>query len=170
MESLTMEKGKLNLKNSPMNSPGDFKFHFSHYTGALSVAEMQKLGWCILDGTTAKSQLVDSGYFTLTDLAITGILDNLILQDFSGRAKSLFVRSGNTSGIITEDSLQGFKIAESGETGSTPGLSPIVGNSGSWFAMTDKFPVNDGFNGDPRLSDETKPASITAIPMMYCLK
>lgn len=171
MKFLTIENGQIKLKNESAsiaisaNVAGDFKFHFTHYTGSLSIAEMQQLGWCVLDGTTAESQLVTSGYFTLADLAITGILDNLIAQDFSGRVKSLFVRSGATSGNITEDTLQDFGIS----TNSTDNSGGLDSGPGAYGVGPVEASKTDNGNGAPRLDDETKPASITAIPLMYCL-
>lgn len=169
---LTIENGEIKLKNESAsiaisaNVAGDFKFHFTHYTGSLSIAEMRQLGWAVLDGTTAESQLVTSGYFTLADLAITGNLDNLIAQDFSGRVKSLFVRSGATSGTVSEDSFQDFRIL----TISTDNSGGLDSGPGSYGVGQVEGYKSDNGNGAPRLSNETKPANITAIPMMYCLK
>jgi hypothetical protein len=155
-------------------SPGDFKFHFTHYTGALSIIEMQQLGWAILNGTTAESQLVTPGYFQLGDLAITGNLDNLITHNFSGRVKSLFVRSGLNSGEIKEDtfqrhyhkqSLQDVGLVNTGEGGDSVG-----GGNFKYSNLEILEPTTDGISGEPRTGLETMPAHTTAIPLMYCLK
>jgi hypothetical protein len=174
MKFLTLINGKEEMRDIPTPgainvSPGDFKYHFTHYTGAKTITEMQQLGWCVLDGTLAVSQLVTPGYFTISELAITGLLDNLLAQDFSGRVKSLFVRSGN-SGTITEDTFQGFKIRfdQVGNPATQIGItnySPI----GDGLVIAYSIPQNDGMNGTPRTGIETKPASIEAVPMMYCL-
>jgi hypothetical protein len=73
MKFLTLVDGKEELKEVPKNLiTGQTASLFLNFSGSKTIEEMQQNGWALLDGTTIESQLVASGFFTLSQLAISG--------------------------------------------------------------------------------------------------
>ena len=67
------ENGNQEMKNVQNGLiTGQIASLFMHYPGSKTLDQMQKSGWARMDGTTIESQLVASGYFALSELAITG--------------------------------------------------------------------------------------------------
>lgn len=161
----------LQLLSVGRSVPGNFQWHFTHFAGSKSLAEMQSRGWVILDGTTVESQLVDSGYFSSDDLAITGSLPNMI-DPFVGR-DGAFVRAGLTTGVLQEDQSQNHT-----HTATTNAKANATNPSGPGYSGggTDMVtgtvvvsPPSANGEGTPRLGAETQPVNISAIPLLFCV-
>ena len=142
-------------------------------------------GWIVADGMVIHSS-THPEYLTLINhlRAIPGSdFDNCTSSDTGDicatlpQAQDRFLRGKGPSqglqiGELQEDAFQGHKhrlryddlnVADAGNIDITGAGGDVVlrtGNSSAWLA--DDF-LNDGTNGDPRISDETRPTNVTVL-------
>lgn len=173
-DSLQQAKTRYDLR---VYQPGNFLWHMPFVPGARTITEMQQKGWAICDGTTVVSQLVDSGFFQVSELAITGDTPDLI-------SNRLFIRSdaSSDSGIIETDTTKRpvtpFVTDTQGSHthGYSHGRVYYPGRaSGSYQNITSLQNATTGAAGNHQHTItgggdlETRPKNISAVPMIFTL-
>ncbi|WP_299460553.1 hypothetical protein [uncultured Microscilla sp.] len=147
------------------HQPGQKAWFDTSYTGAKTLIEMQRLGWCIEDGSTTESQLVDTGYFPPEELAIVGATKNLVGK---------FVRGGNVPGVEQSPTVISRVINTSDSGGRSAIHTPTNPDSvhdiwaGHWTLA-----INQDSGGPTTYIDggfTARPANVSALPLVYALK
>lgn len=86
-------------------------------------------------------------------------------RDPDASSRTALQAGGNTGdavGSYQEDALQGFKIIDSAQIGVSPGsgLTPSTPGIYNWGNI-DSLPVDDGNNGIPRITSETRSKNVS---------